>query len=488
MNSDMKKLKSGMFWKTISTGFNVLQGFVMSVIFVRFLGKDSYGELILVYAVIALFILCSNFGLDAALRRFIPLYKNKIDEKKFARFILTSIGLGGFFTILFSIVMFLLADFVSSNIFHKPSLGIYMRWGSAYLFTLSLLSNIVFSIYYGFQKWKEECLLNGIYLFISFLSVFTILSIFNAGIVGILKINAIVCFLAALTGMFYVARFIKLVNIQSNFREFASQINETLNFSAPLFVNTLLFYFVMQFDKIILGIHRPMEELTQYYLALAIGTGIMMFIKVTEVVFTPYLVKFTDESNTVIKSKFQTIFRMFLHSSIILSIFLYFLIDPFIRFVYGPDFGIAASAFKIYLIVIVMRSAITSVGLFLVNVFGKTLEITKIGVVSSLIHLALFLILIPIYGYKGALATLIIAYMTIWAYVIIFIKEIRRIIPYKSLTRAAAGMALVLGINFAFRLFNVYNQWILFVILPLTYGLFVLLMDEIKLKNIKDAI
>src|SRR4030042_6782657 len=141
MNSDMNELKSGMFWKTISTGFNVLQGFGISIIFVRLLGKDSYGELIIVYTVSALFMLCANFGLDAALRRFIPLYENKIDEKKFTRFILTSIGLGVFFTTLASILMFLLADLVSLNIFHKPSLGIYMKWGAAYLFTSSLLSN-----------------------------------------------------------------------------------------------------------------------------------------------------------------------------------------------------------------------------------------------------------------------------------------------------------------------------------------------------------
>ena len=83
-----------MFWKTASTGINLLAGFIMSIIFARFLGKDSYGELILVYTVISLFISMSNFGLTAALERFIPLYIKRKDEKKFMTFIVSA-GIAG---------------------------------------------------------------------------------------------------------------------------------------------------------------------------------------------------------------------------------------------------------------------------------------------------------------------------------------------------------------------------------------------------------
>ena len=144
MNKDIQNLKSGMFWKTISTGMNVISGFAMSIVYVRFLGKDSYGELIIVYAVIALFLMLSDFGLKTALQRFIPLYIKRKDKEKFTRFILICVGLGTFFTILFSIIMFLMADFISINIFHKPSIALYMKWGVLYLFTISLLSRIVF--------------------------------------------------------------------------------------------------------------------------------------------------------------------------------------------------------------------------------------------------------------------------------------------------------------------------------------------------------
>ena len=488
MNSDIKKLKSGMIWKTISTAMCIFTGFVLSVIFARSLGKEIYGELIIVYTVVSLFVLLCNFGLDSALRRFVPLYTKKDHEKKFGVFLFTIFGLGLAFTTFFSVSMFLLSGFISSDIFHKPWLAVYMRWGALYLFTFSIFYNIVLPIYHGFQKWKEESFLNLAYLVGSSIPIFIVLTIFHKGILEVIKINAAACFLCASAGLFYIAKFIGPVKTPLELDEFTSQTKETLSFSAPLLINSLLFYFIMQLDRVILGIYRPMDELAQYHVALALGVGIVTFFKVAEIVFTPYLAKLTGETGQLIKSKFEAIFRLFLHSAVILSICLYFIIGPFIRFVYGPNFELAVVILKVYLILVVLRAAMTPVGLFLVNVFGKTLEITKIGIVDSLIHLALFLILIPAYGYKGALATLVIAYMAIWVYAIIFIKEIRRMIPYKSLMRAVIGMALVLGINFAFRFFNVYNQWILFVILPLSYGSFVLLAEGIKLKNTKDAI
>jgi len=488
MNPDIQNLKSGMIWKTISTALTALSGFFMSVIFVKFLGKDSYGELILVYTVVSIFVMLSNFGIDTALRRFIPLYKAKKNEKKFANFLSTAIALGVFFTTLFSIIMLFSAGFIATAVFHKPALAIYMRWGSLYLFTFSLFSNVIFSLYYGFQRWKEEFLLNGAYLFATFFAIFIILSIFNKGITEILKVNSVVCLLGIAAGLFYIARFIKPLNVRMKFGEFTSEIRETLRFSAPVLLSGLLHYSAIQLDKVILGIHRSMQELAQYYIAIAIGTGIIMFVKVSETVLTPYLAKFTGESDPVLRSKFQTLFRLFLHLPIAFSIFFYFLIDPFIRFAYGPGFGIAATALKIYLIVIILRPVMTVVGLFLQHVYGRTIEQAKIGAIYALVHVIFYLLLIPKYGYKGALATIILAYIVIWIYVFVFIKDISKLTPYRSLLYAGIGIAIVLGVNFAAGLFHVYNKLILSIMLPSIYLSFILLKGDIELKKIRDAI
>lgn len=488
MNADIKSLKNGMFWKTFSTGINAIAGFVMSIIYARFLSKELYGELVLVYTVILLFVILSNFGLNAALRRFIPLYIKRKDEKKFTRFILTTAGMGMLFTTFFSVAMFFMTDFISINIFHKPSLIPYMKWGVLYLFSHSLLSNIVFSIYYGFQKWKEECALNALYLFSSASMMFIVLSVFNKGVAEVLKVNAATCLMAVIVGIFYMVRFIRPVMASLKFGEFTSQIKETLHFSTPLLMSGLFFYFVVQFDKIILGMYRPSEEISQYYIAFALGTGILMFVKVSEIVFTPYLAKLTEEDGIVIKNKFQTIFRLFLHIPIIFSIFLYFLIDPFINFIYGPDFGITATALKIYLIIIVLRSAMTPIGLFLIYVYGKTFEITKLSVVNASMHFILYFTLIPKFGYIGALVAIIIAYIAVWIYIVLFIGRINKLIPYRSLLYAGIGIVIVLGINFIAQACHIYNKLLLSIILPLVYLLFALLKGDIELGKLKNAL
>jgi len=488
VKEDIRNLKKGIVWKTASTGINALVGFAMSVIFARFLGKDIYGELILVYTVVTLFALICNFGLHSALQRFIPLYIAQKDEKKFTRFVLTSVCLGLFFTVLSSLVMFFTAGAVSTHIFRKPWLFPYMRWGALYLFGFSFLTNIIFSAYHGFQRWRAECMLNAAYLFLLILAVFITLSVFDKGIIAVLKVSAAVCLATALAGVFHIAGFIKLSKIPLKIEEFASQAKETLSFSTPLFVNGLIFYTMMWFDKILLGRYRPLEEVTQYYVAFALGTGILMFIKVSETVFTPYLAKFTGESFEVLKSKFETIFRLLLHLPITLSIFLYFFIGPFIRFVYGPDFGIAVTALKIYLALIILRSSMTPVGLFLVNVYGKTLEATKIGLISALIHLVLYFVLIPRYGYIGALAASIISYIVIWFYIAFFVKCINRLIPRRSALYAAAGMISVTGITFIAGHFHFYNRLILSVALAGAYLLFVFLKGDIDIRKIRNAV
>ncbi len=488
MNSDLQDLKNGMFWKTISTGMNALTGFFMSIVFARFLGKHAYGELILVYTVVSFFIISSGFGLQKALQRFIPLYIKRKDEQKITTFILSTIVLGIFFTTLFSILMFLLADFIAVNMLHKPSMAIYMRCGVLYLFTFSLLPNIVFSIYYGFQKWKEECVLNGMYLFSSLVAVSVALALFDKGIVEILKINATVCLLGVMAGMIYIVRLIKFPNVTLKFEEFKSQIKETLYFSAPLFMSSLLFYFITQFDKFILGMHRTAEEVAQYYIAFALGTGFIMLVRVSETVLTPYLAKFTGENDAVLKTKFQILFRLFLHLPIVFSIFIYFLIEPFIKFVYGPNFGIAITASKIYLIINVLRLAMTPVGLFLLNVYAKTFEIAKLSTLSTFSHCIFYLFLIPRYGYKGALAAVIISYIIDWAYIILVIREIKRIIPYRSLLWAAVGIVIVASIDFIARSYHIYNKLFLSLILPSVYLLFILSKGELKLSQIKNAV
>jgi len=381
-----------------------------------------------------------------------------------------------------------MSDFIAVDIFHNPAAAVYMRWGVLYLFALSLLTNIVFSIYYGFQRWKEECLLNGIYLFLSSSAVFIALSAFKKGIAEILEISAAACLIGIAGGMFYIARFIKSLAAPLKFDEFRSQIKETLYFSAPMLMGGVLFYFVTQFDKLILGKCRPAGELAQYYIAFALGTGIIMFIRVSETVLTPYLARLTGEDDMLLKTRFQTIFRLFLHLPIAASIFLYFFIGPFIRFVYGPNFEIAVAAFKIYLIILVLRSAMTPLGLFLTNVYANTREIAKISVLSASAHFILYITLIPRYGYKGALATMIIAYMIVWAYVVLAVKDIKRLIPYRSLLHAAVGMAIVASACFIADFCRVYNKLLFSFLLPLVYLSFVLLREDVKISRIKNAV
>lgn len=488
MDYEIENLKSGMIWKTLSTGINALAGFIMSIIFARFLGKDVYGELILVYTVVTLFMSLSNFGLSAALLRFIPIYIKEKDEKRFTRFTLTAVGLGIFFTLFFSLTMFFLSDFISARVFNRPSLAIFMKWGVLYLFTFSLLTNIVFSLYHGFQRWKEECLLNGVYFSLSILSILAALAIFDKGIIEILKINALLGFGVITIGVLYIRRFMKMTTISLKAEYLLPELKEALSFSAPVLVSELLFYLIFRLDKIFLGIYRPMAELSQYYVAFAISTGIMMFIKVSETVFAPYLAKIAGEKDDILKRRFQSLFRIFLHLPIIFLIGLYFLVDPIIETIYGPDFEIAAVALKISLVIILLRSGMMPIGLFLVNVYGKTFEVTKISIVNALAHFILYPLLIPKYGYRGTLMATIIGYALIWIYIMLFIKEIKRLIPYRSLLYAGMGLAAVLFVNLAAHLCGLGHRYLLFAASPLLYALLIFLTKDFGITRIKNAV
>jgi len=306
--------------------------------------------------------------------------------------------------------------------------------------------------------------------------------------VEVLKINAALCLIGVIAGIVYIAKFIKAPKAPAKLEEFKSQIKETLFFSAPLFMSGILFYFITQFDKFVLGIYRPTEELAQYYIAFALGTGIIVLGRVSETVLTPYLAKLAGENETVLKNKFQTIFRLFLHLPIMLAIFLYFFIGPFIRFAYGANFEIAVVAFKIYLVIIVLRLAMTSVALFLVNVYARTVEIAKIGFINAAMHVMFYFLLIPRYGYKGALGAAIVSYVVIWAYILLAVREVKRLIPYGSIACAGIGIFIACGMDFVARFYHIHNRLVFSIMLPLVYLSVVLLKGDIGLRKIKSAV
>ncbi len=477
MNPEIDSIKTGMFWKTASTGINALAGFAMSVLFARSLGEGLYGELILVYTVVSLFVLLSNFGLDAAFRRFIPLYARRDDKNRSASFIATTAVLGLSLTAVFSVVMFAAGRFIAADIFHNSALAPYMRRGVFYLFGFSILTNIICSIYHGLQKWKEECFLIGAYLFLSFFASYIVLAVLKKGIMEILTINAALCFAASAAGAFHISRCVRLEGAALKSEGSVFQIKDTLNFSAPLFMSSVLYFFTIQLDKIILGRYRPASEVAQYYVAFALATGILMFIKVSEIVLAPYLAGLTGGNMELLKRRFGALFRVFLHLSVALAISLYFFIGPFINFVYGPGFIAAAAAFKLYLVVIVLRSSTLPIGLFLINVFGKTFEITKIGILSAIAHFVLYINLIPRYGYMGAVTAAIIANIVVGLYAVLLIKEIRGLVPFGALLYAAGGIAAAFSAYSIANILYLHNPFLFLTILPMIYLSFTFFKD-----------
>ena len=480
MGNNLKRITKGIIYKSFSTGMVTLIGFIVSVFIARYFGKDNYAYLILAYTILSFFAIFTNFGICSAVGRFVPLYLEKGKKEDTGFFIKSSVILTSLFTLFFAGLLYLLINPIAKGFFQKPELIPLLEIGVLYLIGSSFLL-FVSHLFKAIQRWREESFISvldsGLYLlgilFLTFLVKGTIKSVLWAHIFASL--------FTILLGLYILYRkFPELSWEPISFKKFEEKSRQILSFSAPLLFSNFIFYLMMWFDKAMLGIYRSNQELTYYYIAALLIGGFMTLFKVLYTVLSPYLAQVSQSSPEMLREKFVLLFRWFLQICVLICLILYFLSRPLVLSVYGTDYSPTVLIFRIMLLIFILRGVSNPIDMFLVNVFGDTKQILRISLVVVSVNVMMNLVLIPKYGYYGAVTASLAAFILSWGYILIFIKKIRGMIPFSAIFKSVLSLSLVVILNLLFYRLKILNLYLSCALSLVFYIGLLKILNEIK--------
>ncbi len=440
------RIVRGLVYKTVSSGVTMALGIATSVILNRHFGAAGYGLLVMVFTVAGVCAGLADFGLNGVLGYYLPRLQRdgavRVTRFLAAAVALLGVGVGGF-----GALLWFGRDTVALTFYKRPELSTLMTAGVVY-FAGMVCAEFVIQILQALRWWAREAVASIVFSLGYCLLVVVIVwrqgslsSVLLAnGAAAACAIGLGVVFLLS-GGMVGLSR----TSGEGGALQFRRDAADILRFGLPIVLIGLNQLFLMWFDKMLLGLYGTPEDLAHYYVGFMFFNGLVVLMKVAYAVLMPYLSGIAEQGAEKVRSDFQLIFRGFLHGGLLVSIVSFFLAEPVILGLYGSEYRIAVESLRWLLAVFLLRTFVNPLGMFVQNVYGAPGKIW----VSSLLLVGsdaiLGLLLIPRFGYRGAVITAVVSYAVYLLYFVVRFPQIRQMMPLGTIAKAA-GALMVLGV------------------------------------------
>lgn len=236
----------------------LLSGIIISNI----VGKTSYGEFSHVNSTVTLFVTFSGLGISSTLTRFIAI--NKEDKMKTGKIIGSFGTIVSFFSIIMSLIMFLLAEQISFLTTENGDLIFYYQIGSLAMLFASL-SSVQQSALLGFEQYKKSAIIELFRCFIYVIAAYFLSK--SHGVTGAI--------LALMLGFILKFILMLLVNLIYNYKNhiklgfiFDREIRHILfTFTIPAFISALFVIPVNWISNSLLVRNTSFDELAIFSVA-----------------------------------------------------------------------------------------------------------------------------------------------------------------------------------------------------------------------------
>ncbi len=135
------------------------------VLVARLLTPEEYGVYNVAFVLPFLFVMFSNWGVGAALTRFLARYQEEGRWSKIRAMVTKGLAFNGGLALILTSIMYISADFLAEKILLRPGLGGLVRLTSVIVFLFSLF-NTISEIYFGLERMDTIAALNGVVVLI----------------------------------------------------------------------------------------------------------------------------------------------------------------------------------------------------------------------------------------------------------------------------------------------------------------------------------
>lgn len=241
MANVLKRTIKGGAYFLASNAVNKVFGFVFVLLCSRYLGPEEFGIFTLGLSVTGIAKNIGSFGLPTTIQRFLSGEGKGMEKLHGA--IITLFFLS---SLIFSVSLFLISSYVSTEIFNEPKLETVLK-----IFSVGLSINIGFAIYKGILQSQEKVqkILIGT-------SVQQVAKVLLIAVIIIWIQDAIAAVVAAEIAIFialmYLYNCVKKLDLNINFPSKA-EISKVLSYSLPLVFVGFSYFLSQQTDRIMLG-------------------------------------------------------------------------------------------------------------------------------------------------------------------------------------------------------------------------------------------
>jgi O-antigen/teichoic acid export membrane protein len=494
VNQSLQKIAKGTGIIVIGTIIGMLFGFVSRVIIIRYITQTEYGIFSLALVLTSIFITISTLGLQEGATRYIAYFRGKKEEGKVRGVISSSIKIALVASIIFSLILFLSSDIISTNIFHSSELSTPLKIFSATI-PLTVLIGIFTSFFRGFDRVEPNVYFQNIlrsFIYISFLAGAILLGLSFLGVLyAYLASLAITCIAFAI----YTIKKLPLpaFSVKKGADAHAATAitpigKELLLFSFPLLAVAMLNMIMSWTDILMLGYFKTPDVVGLYNGALPLARLIPMTLTSVGFIYVPivsglYSKKLIGEMGRT----YQVLTKWIFSVTIPLFFILFLFPETVLNLLFGMNYIQAASALRILALGFMFHAFLGLNGLSLM-VMGKTRFLMLNSLSGAISNVVLNVALIPIFGIVGAAFASFLSYSVVNILNSTKLYQFSKIHPFTRNYAKPIGISIgLLALIYVFTSYLKIDFWMLPLLLSLFlfgYGLLLLLTRSFDKEDI----
>ena len=380
-----------------------------SILIARLLGPESYGLYALAMIAPSFFITLSDFGISPALTRFSAHFRSEEEDREAVGLIKVGIIFKSVFSLLLSIVLLLLSDSIATWILKRPGLGLLIRFTSLYLVGQAIFMTLD-SIFIGLDKTENSGLLVNIHAITKTVAS-PLLIILGMGAIGAILGAGLGFLLAAGIGVTVLLLRLCPSLFSGNSGEnvdFFQALRLMISYGMPLYLSTLTFSLLTQYQSFILALFVSNMEIGNYTTAMNFSVLITLLSYPIATSLFPAFSKLNVEED---RDEVEKMFKLSVKYTSLLvipaSLAVAVLSKELVYTLYGSQYQLAPT----YLALYILSFLCAGLGMFVVgNLFngqGDTKTTLRINLVNLGLSVPMAFIMTYFYGVPGLIASLL---------------------------------------------------------------------------------
>jgi O-antigen/teichoic acid export membrane protein len=472
--------QSGMFFA--GTLFTAAFGYVFKVYLARVLGAADLGLYALGVTLIGFFGIFNTLGLPQSAVRFVAAYSAEEKFDKLHALLWRGAGLLLAANMLFSGVLLFLGRLIAIHFYHAPALVPYMP-----LFALMMLFSVL-NVFWGkvLSGYRDLKLRTLIVNFLgSPLNMLVAVLLISAG----MRLRGYLWAQIVSSGVGCLLLMIAVQRLTPEPARFSSRAGahpgwEVWSLSASMLGIGFLEFVMAQVDKVALGFYRGVRDVGVYSVANAVVVYVALALTSLNQIFAPTIADLHARSEHKLLARlFQSLTKWVIGLTLPLAVVVIVFSRPLMR-IFGHDFEMGWPILIIGTIGQLVNCGVGSVG-YLLLMSGHEKRVLKVQIVTTVIMVALSVLLIPVWGAVGAAIVGATINVGINLAYLLEVRMVLRLSPYnRSYLRLLPPMLAMIAVTVIVKMqaAKLGHDWLAVGVALLTaYGVFIAVVFAVGL-------